>query len=151
MALVIVGLSQLSSRLTAVQDLGGRAGMGKLAVSAVREEKLLVHRKTGFTARTISAVDVTSSGFSTVAHGAAPYLEFGTRPHIIRPKTAKALRWASGGNATLAGRPRGGAPVQFAKVVHHPGTKPYPFMVPGTEKALVNLGDLVVAAWNGAA
>jgi hypothetical protein len=148
---VIVGLSQLDQRLDALKNLGGRAEMGKLAMSAVREEKLLVHRKTGFTARTISAVNVTDTGFTTVAHGAAPFLEFGTRPHIIRPKTAKALRWASGGNATLSGRPRSGAPVQFAKVVHHPGTKPYPFMVPGITKALQGLGDLIVRLWNGAA
>lgn len=151
MSTVIVGLSQLDARLDALKNLGGRAEMGRLAVSAVREEKLLVHRKTGFTARTISAVDVTNTGFSTVAHGAAPYLEFGTRPHIIRPKSAQALRWASGGNARLSGAPRSGAPVHFAKVVHHPGTKPYPFMVPGITKALQALGDVVVRLWNAAA
>lgn len=151
MPVVIVGLPQLDARLTAVGNLGGRAEMGKLAMSAVREEKLLVHRKTGFTARSISAVNVTDNGFATEAHGAAAFLEFGTRPHIIRPRNAKALRWASGGNATLSGRPKAGANVQFAKVVHHPGTSRYPFMVPGTEKALQNLGDLVIAAWNGAA
>lgn len=46
----------------------------------------------------------------------AIYLEFGTAPHIIRPKNAKALHWKSGGNDV------------FAKVVHHPGTQPQPFI-----------------------
>ena len=150
MPLVIVGLTQLDARLTAVGTMGGRTEMGKLAMSSVREEKLLVHRKTGFTARSISALSVTDNGFSTIAHGAAPYLEFGTGPHIIKPKNAKALRWASGGGSTLAGRPRSGAAVQFAKIVHHPGTRPYPFMVPGVEAALKGLGQLVVQLWNNA-
>lgn len=38
----------------------------------------------------------------------APYVEWGTRPHIIRPKNAQALWW-----------PGAAHPV---KVVHHPGT-----------------------------
>jgi hypothetical protein len=37
----------------------------------------------------------------------------GTRPHIIRPRRAKALRWVN---------PRG--EVVFAQVVRHPGTHP---------------------------
>lgn len=40
----------------------------------------------------------------------------GTRPHIIRPKRAKALRFRIGGR------------IVYAKVVHHPGTKARPFL-----------------------
>lgn len=40
----------------------------------------------------------------------------GTRPHIIRPRRARALRF------TVNGR------VVFARVVNHPGTKPRPFL-----------------------
>lgn len=40
----------------------------------------------------------------------------GTRPHIIRPKNAKTLRFKVGGR------------VVYAKVVHHPGTRPRPFL-----------------------
>lgn len=46
----------------------------------------------------------------------APYVNDGTRPHTIRPKRAQALRFTVGGK------------VVFAKVVHHPGTKPRPFL-----------------------
>lgn len=40
----------------------------------------------------------------------------GTRPHEIRPRNAKALYWVD----------RGGS--HFARLVHHPGTKPNPFV-----------------------
>ena len=39
------------------------------------------------------------------------YLDEGVRPHVIRPRRAKALRFVSGGR------------IVFAKVVHHPGTR----------------------------
>lgn len=46
----------------------------------------------------------------------AIYVHEGTRPHTIRPNTAKALRFEAGGG------------IVFAKVVHHPGTKAQPFL-----------------------
>ena len=50
----------------------------------------------------------------------APYGIFvhqGTKPHIIKPKTKRALRWV----------PMAGNSFFFAKEVHHPGTKSDPF------------------------
>jgi HK97 gp10 family phage protein len=44
------------------------------------------------------------------------YVEFGTAPHIIRPKDADALKF-SGSDGPV-----------FAKVVNHPGTRPQPFI-----------------------
>lgn len=44
----------------------------------------------------------------------AKFLEFGTAPHIIRPKDKKALMWK-------------GAKYPV-KEVHHPGTRPYAFI-----------------------
>src|SRR5687768_15335342 len=46
----------------------------------------------------------------------APMVNDGTRPHIIRPRRAKALRFKVGGK------------VVYAKVVHHPGTRARPFL-----------------------
>lgn len=46
----------------------------------------------------------------------APFVNDGTRPHIIRPKNKQYLRFTVGGR------------VVYAKVVHHPGTKPNPFL-----------------------
>ncbi|MEM4497309.1 MAG: HK97 gp10 family phage protein [Nitrososphaerota archaeon] len=51
---------------------------------------------------------------STVEY--APYVAFGTRPHVIYPVRAKALRFEVDGE------------VVYAKYVHHPGTQPNPFI-----------------------
>lgn len=48
------------------------------------------------------------------------YVEYGTAPHVIRPKTKKALHWE-------------GAAHPVAKV-NHPGTAAYPFMRPALLK-----------------
>jgi hypothetical protein len=40
----------------------------------------------------------------------------GTRPHVIKPVTAKALRFKVGGRTV------------FARLVHHPGTRARPFL-----------------------
>lgn len=46
----------------------------------------------------------------------AEWVHDGTRPHTIRPRRAKALRFVVGGR------------VVYAKVVQHPGTRPRPFL-----------------------
>ena len=46
----------------------------------------------------------------------APMVNDGTKPHIIRPKRAKALRFKVGGKTV------------YAMVVHHPGTRARPFL-----------------------
>lgn len=48
--------------------------------------------------------------------GYALYHHEGTRPHIIRPKRARALRFTAQGHTV------------FANVVHHPGTRPNPYL-----------------------
>lgn len=49
------------------------------------------------------------------------YVEFGSPPHIIRPKSGKALAWGK-----PQGKTAGGATKRenVFSVVHHPGTKP---------------------------
>lgn len=63
--------------------------------------------------------------FGSVSAGAkhARWVEYGTKPHIIRAKRAKALRFEQNGT------------VRFAKWVKHPGTKPRPFMQRARDKA----------------
>jgi hypothetical protein len=52
----------------------------------------------------------------------------GTRPHIIRPRRAKALRFRVGGQ------------VVFAKVVRHPGTRARPFLDRALREVSARLG-----------
>jgi hypothetical protein len=48
----------------------------------------------------------------------------GTRPHIIKPRNAQALRFEGAGGG-----------IEFAMVVHHPGTRPRPFLAEGAAQA----------------
>ncbi len=150
----VEGLTALQRRLAAISGPNiGRQMMTIVGMAAVREQKLLVHRKTGNLGRTIHLAEVTDDSALTVASASyAAYVERGTRPHVITPKVAKVLAW--GGPRRLSGALRSGAkPTHFARLVHHPGTKPYPYMLPGAEKAVADahLGDVVVKEWNGAA
>lgn len=53
----------------------------------------------------------------TCDHPATRYVLDGTRPHIIRPRRAKALRFEVGGE------------VVYAQLVRHPGTRPNNFLI----------------------
>jgi uncharacterized protein YcaQ len=63
-----------------------------------------------------------------------PYLFSGTRPHEIRARTARALRFEVGGRAV------------YAPLVHHPGTRPTAALV----AALERIARSVVAAGGAA-
>jgi hypothetical protein len=128
--------------------------MRTLALSAVREQKIEVPRKTGNLGRSIHIGSVTATQAETIASANyALFVHEGTRPHTIVPRSARALRWAPGGGSTLGGRPRSGANVRFAKRVQHPGTRANPFMLRGAQKALSKLGlkNITIDRWNSAA
>jgi hypothetical protein len=135
--------------------------MGRVGLLAVREAKLLVPRQTGNLGRSIRLGRVTATRFELLAGGTskvgyAAYVEFGTKAHVIVPRTKRILAWSanrrlSGSPRTRGGRPIG--PMVFARRVNHPGTKPKPYLVPGARRALrkVGLGDEIVKVWNAAA
>lgn len=152
MAENIVGLMALNRRIATVQHPHGV--MRLLGLATVREAKLLVHRKTGNLGRSIHVASQTETSVKVVASANyAADVEFGTRPHEITTKAAQALRFAaSPGGARLSGAPRKGAAVVFARRVHHPGTKPYPYLIPGAKRAVAKGGlkDVIVEAWNDA-
>lgn len=147
----LIGYQQLQARFHALTGVGDASLMKAFGAAAVREQKLLVHRKTGMTGRSIHVASVTPTSVTIEAGFAAPFLEFGTKPHTITPQVARVLAW--GGARRLSGTLRAGASAtHFAMIVHHPGTKPYPFMIPGAKTAIAKTGaDAIVAVWNGAA
>lgn len=53
----------------------------------------------------------------------------GTPPHVIRPRNAQALRFEGAGGGIV-----------FATVVHHPGTRPRPFLAEGASIAAAQNG-----------
>jgi HK97 gp10 family phage protein len=65
----------------------------------------------------------------------APYVEFGTQPHDIKPKTAGGvLVFTIGGKKV------------FTKLVHHPGTRAQPFVIPAFEAWVDSLGTMAAEA-----
>lgn len=161
MSVVVLGLSSLHKRLNAIGGpAANRRMLTMLGTAAVAEQKLLVHRKTGNTARSIHVSETTDTRVTITAGGAAEFLEYGTAPHEITPNAKKALAWAASpagrrlsGNPTKAAQRGQSGGMAFAKRVHHPGTKPYPFMVPGAEAAIAkaDLAAQVIRDWNEAA
>lgn len=152
---MIEGLPALERRLKAISDQ--RELLKALQLGTVAEAKALVPRKTGNLGRTIRPAGLTQTEALVKAGGTsqvgyAAFVEFGTRPHDIVPKRAKVLAW--GGDRRLSGRLRSGAkPTNFARRVHHPGTKAHPYLVPGARRTIEKRGlaERVIAQWNKAA
>lgn len=151
----ITGQKQLAARLNAIGK-APKEMLREVGLTAVADAKRIVPRRTGNLGRTIrigsmtaSHVEVKAGGQQNVGYAAA--VEFGSKPHVIRPKRAKVLAW--GGPRTLGGRLRsGGRPTHFARFVDHPGTKAQPFLIPAFEAALRKLGlEKIVERWNEAA
>lgn len=156
----VQGIPQLQARLRAVGQVGPTT-MQRLALTTVREAKALVPRKTSNLSRSITIVSATErSAVVRASANYAAFVEFGTRPHDIYPRRKRALAWA----ATSAGRRLTGSPRKatrrgafggliIRRHVHHPGTRPHPFLGPGAQKAIetMDLAGTVVRAWDGAA
>lgn len=145
------GFRELEARLKALGET--QPMMRALQISVISEAQKLVHRRTGFLQRNIVPGAVTKDHAIIAAR--TPYAaaqEFGAKPHIIRPKTARVLAW--GGGRRLTGRLRSGQKAtHFAMIVHHPGNRANPYLRPGAKKAVEGSGlrDVVVRTWNEAA
>lgn len=97
------------------------------------DAKVIVKKDTGNLAGSIST-DIDPSGLAGEVGPTADYgadVEYGTQPHEIRPKTP-------GGVLAFPGA--GGGTV-FAKVVHHPGTAPAPYMGPAFDRHAPLMSD----------
>jgi hypothetical protein len=112
-----------------------------LTINATATERLAVNSSRSITARKTAAVagiarmiapgsmkqsiraipgaGVSPIGIVVCDHPAAVYVIHGTKAHVIKPKKGK----------YLAFQPKGGGNTVFARIVHHPGTKPNNFML----------------------
>lgn len=152
MSVQVTGTDALLRRLKAIKN--ARPLLAEIQLRAVREAKIRVPRRTGNLGRTIHPGSLTPTYTIVEATAAyAGYVERGTRPHIIRPRSKSVLSWTEG--KRLSGRNRTGAGAGnriFAKYVHHPGTKPQPFLLPGAVEAVHQVGvEPIIDAWNDAA
>jgi len=85
-----------------------------LQLATIHEAQALVPRKTGHLQRNIKPGAVTND--HAIVKADTPYaapVEFGSKPHVIRPRNARVLAW--GGSRRLSGRLRSGSsPTHFA-------------------------------------
>jgi hypothetical protein len=147
-------MDSLQKRMAAITDK--RKMLGILGLLAVEYAKVAVPRKTGNLGRTIRLGTVTDDSAQIIAGGQAGVgyaqsVEYGSRAHVIVPRTRKALAW--GGARRLSGSLRSGAKAtNFARRVNHPGTAAKPYLRPSAEKAVRDSGvEVIVKAWNDAA
>jgi len=109
----------------------------KLADYAVKTMKEKAPKRTGKLRKSIRKVQ---RGFEAYVFPTVPYamfVEFGTRPHLIRPVRAQALRFVS----------RSGE-VVFTRLVHHPGTKPKRFVRETAEEVIRRVPMFWREVWN---
>lgn len=85
----------------------------------------------------------------------APFVEHGTRPHMIFPKNAKVLAWQKGGVGKYVTSASGKSYYKsskgvmvFAANVRHPGTKAKPFMKRILQKSTPDVNRLFVQSLN---
>ena len=95
--------------------------LGADLVHAVTDQAYLAMRvrapvKTGELRDSITKRSVGLHGEVTVGAPHGVFVALGTRPHLIMPVRARALRFEAGGR------------IVFTKLVHHPGTRPNPFV-----------------------
>lgn len=148
----LIGGRQLQARLTAIKNT--RPIMRTIQLETIAIAKENVPRKTGNLGRSILPGSLSAN--SATIDVRTPYaaaVEFGSRPHVIRPKRASILAWpAAESGRRLSGRARTGATMIFARLVHHPGSKAQPYLIPAAKEALHRHGiEAIVEQWNSAA
>lgn len=113
--------SRLQRFLRAVGGPGDRLLRRKTSEIARRARVLAAPHGTipqGITAEVVNGQGVVRS---TNPH--TQFVIFGTRPHIIRPRRARALRFTVGGRTV------------YAKVVHHPGYRGHDFLTEAMQQS----------------
>ena len=124
----VTGTEEVRRKLLAI---GKDAARQALAATAEEVEEYVSkeagkHTKTGALFRSVykkRIADGWEIGHDLRVAPQALWVHWGTRPHVIRPKNKKALRWPGGGKFF------------FAKKVNHPGYKGDPWLVRAAQQA----------------
>lgn len=113
-------------------------GLAQVAFDAAQQQ-VDTHTQTGALARSLRLRSDGDDGW-IIDHDQqhAPYaifLHFGTRPHLIKPKDKKALRWPGGSGSKTN--------FIFAKWVHHPGYEGHPYLIEAADEAVKQFDAIV--------
>ncbi|MDG4549962.1 MAG: hypothetical protein P9F19_11100 [Candidatus Contendobacter sp.] len=110
---------------------------------ATAQDQVDTHTKTGALARSLRLQSDGDGGW-IIGHDQqmaphAVFVHWGTRPHEIRPKNKKVLRWVGEKGATTRnaqGRFVSGTKFVFARFVHHPGYAGDAWLVKAADEAV---------------
>jgi len=137
----VVGVEELKARFESLKDYLRYQAVGDITQDAYDKSKEIVgknHVVTGKLESNLShrvnrsqgvgVIWVANRGMLVPWRGKrinyAVFVHFGTKPHVIKPKDKKALRWV-GNDAVF----------HFAKAVRHPGYRGDPFLYKGVNFA----------------
>jgi len=113
-------------------------GMAQVAYDTAQRQ-VDTHTQTGALARSLRLRPEGESAWiidHNLQHAPhAVFVHWGTRPHVIRPKTKKALRWVGGSG--------GGTGFIFAKFVNHPGYAGDAYLVKAADEAVRQFDAIV--------
>lgn len=112
----------LTINATAAQRLASRSSgpmVARTTEMVARNARLFAPGSMKTKIRTVTGAGPSPIGIVVCDHPAAIYVIKGTRAHLITPRKKKVLVFT----------PKGGGDKIFAKVVHHPGTKPNDFLL----------------------
>lgn len=113
-------------------------GMAQVAFDTAQRQAD-THTQTGALARSLQLKPEGESAWS-IQHDlqAAPhaiFIHFGTKPHLIKPKDKKMLRFPSGQG--------GGTHFVFARFVKHPGYKGHAYLIEAADAAVKQFDAIV--------
>ena len=127
----VAGVDGVRKELARVQDAPKKA-VREFAdrIYRLAEDGADKHTKTGALFRSTYIRALPGGGWE-IGHDRqiaphAVFVHWGTRPHVIKPKNRKALRWV----------PKGGTGYVFAKEVRHPGNKGDPWLIRAADQAV---------------
>lgn len=113
-------------------------GLAQVAFDTAQDQ-VDTHTKTGALARSLRLKSDGAGGW-IVGHDRqmaphAPFVHWGTRAHVIRPRDKKALRWPAGRGSSTA--------FVFARWVHHPGYEGDAWLVKAADEAVRQFDAIV--------
>lgn len=139
--IIVSGVDKLQVKLNLFGTQGRQAVADQLNIGAKLVETQAKKNApfiTGNLRKSIHTLQPASAGnLETIVEANANYaaaVEKGSRPHEIKPKNKKALRWKSTVTFQGAGHSLSFKTMAFATLVHHPGTKAQPYMKPAAEQ-----------------
>lgn len=138
--MALKGSRELRRRLKAIRTVFKPVGK-KWGEETVRLAKSRVPVRTGKTQRSIRIKNASMRKAAVQATWGARFIEQGTKPHPIKPKRFKALKWSQNGQP------------MFAKKVSHKGTKGKPFLR-NSAREVLDRSDMLnelIQLWNEAA